>query len=65
MHTTEIYYTRHQLLVEELATASIYHNVLCNKKVSPITFYTEQTLPQQTRTQKPKFTMVFAKQHVN
>ena len=27
------YYTRHQPLVEKLATASIYHNVPCNKSV--------------------------------
>ena len=65
MHTTEKYYTRHQLLVEELATASIYHNVPYSKGVSVITFYTKQTLPHLLRIQKPKFTIVFTKQHLN
>ena len=51
MHTTEKYYTTHQLLVEELATASIYHIVAYNKSVSAITFYTKQTLPYWARTQ--------------
>ena len=32
-------------MVEELATASIYHNVPSGKDVSAITFYTKQTLP--------------------
>ena len=45
MHTTEKLYTCHQLLVEELATASIYHNVPYSKCVSAIKFYTKQTLP--------------------
>ena len=39
------FYTRHQLLVEELATASIHHNVPYSKGVSAITSYTKQTLP--------------------
>ena len=46
MRTTEKYYSRHQLLVEELATASIDYNVPYNKIVSAIIFYTKQTLPQ-------------------
>ena len=32
-HTTEIYYIRHQLFVEEFAITSIYHNVPYNKSV--------------------------------
>ena len=57
------YYARHQLLVEELATASLYHNVSYNKSVSAITFYTKQILlAKYARIQKSKFTMVFAKQ---
>ena len=47
MHTTEIYYTCHQLLLEELASASIYHNnVTYNKGVSAMAFYIKQALPQ-------------------
>ena len=55
MHTTGKFYTCQQLLVEELATASIYYNVPYSKGVSAIAFYTKQTLPHQARTQKPKF----------
>ena len=65
MHTTEKYCTRHQLLLVELAIASVSHNVLFTKSVSAITFYTEQTLPQWTRIRKPKFTTVFVKRHSN
>ena len=46
MHTTKMFCIRHQLLVEELAIASIYHNVSYSKGVSAITFYTKQTLPR-------------------
>ena len=53
MHTSEKYYTCHQLLVEELSTASIYYNVPCNKTVSAIIFCAKQTLPRQTIIQKP------------
>ena len=58
-------YTRHQLLVEELATASIYRNVPYKKSVLAITFYTKQTLLQSARIQKPKFSIVYTKQHLN
>ena len=40
------YCTCHQLLVEELATASMCCNIPYKKTVSAITFYTKQTLPQ-------------------
>ena len=43
-------------MAEELATASVYHNVLYNKSVSAIKFYTKQILPQYVRIQKPKET---------
>ena len=43
MHTTEKFYTGHQLLVEELATASIHHNFPYSKGISAITSYTKQT----------------------
>ena len=33
--------------------------------VSAITSYTKHTLPHQARTQKPKFTMIFANQHLD
>ena len=46
MHTKEKFYTCHQLLVEELAIASIHHNVRYSKGVSAITFYIKQTFPQ-------------------
>ena len=58
-------YTRHQLLVEALATASIYRNVPYKESVLAITFYTKQTLLQPARIQKPKFSIVYAKQHLN
>ena len=44
MYTKGKYCNRHQLLVEELATASIYHNVPNNKTLSAIAFYTKETL---------------------
>ena len=44
MHTTETFCACHQLLVEALATASIYHNVPYSKDVSAITFYTKQVV---------------------
>ena len=50
MHTKEKFYTCHQLLVEELAIASIHHNVRYSKGVSAITSYTKQTLGENSET---------------
>ena len=60
MQTTEDYCTCHQLLVEELATASVCHNFPYIKSLSPI-FYTKQVLLHQARIQKPKYATVFGK----
>ena len=61
-HTTEIYYTCHQLLAEELATASIYHNVPYNKGVlSGSILYQPSITPIDKNS---KFTMVFVKLHL-
>ena len=60
-HNRKIY-TRKQLLVEELATSSFCLNIP-ETGVPVIIFYTEKTLPNQSRTRRPKFTMLFVKQN--
>ena len=49
MHTKGRFYIRHQLLVEEVATASISNNVPSTKSVSTLIFYTEQLDDHPTR----------------